>query len=107
MLSSGLSRREFSSYDAIGLEATGHHLSVIDSDRDRILSTPASYHGLENAAETDASPDRGEEAAENDAVEDDESADERSIADADERKSDDRADETDSSLGGLDVSDRG
>ena len=33
--------------------------------------------------------------------------DERSVADADERKSDDRADETDSSLGGLDVSDRG
>ena len=102
MLSSGLSRREFSSYDAIGLEATGHHLSVIDSDRDRILSTPASYHGLENAAETDASPDRGEEAAE-----DDESGDERSTADAGDRKSDDRADETDSSLGGLDVSDRG
>ncbi|ELY54978.1 threonine synthase 2 [Natronococcus amylolyticus DSM 10524] len=33
--------------------------------------------------------------------------DERSIADADERRSDGRADETDSSPGGLDVSDRG
>jgi hypothetical protein len=33
--------------------------------------------------------------------------DERSVADADEGKSDDRADETDPSPGGLDVSDRG
>lgn len=33
--------------------------------------------------------------------------DERSIVDTDERKSDTRADETDSSPGGLDVSDRG
>ncbi len=85
-----------------------------DPDRDD-LSTPASYHGLENVAETDASTDRCEEAAEtdpeaatgNDAVEDNESGDERSIADADERKSDDRADEAEPSLGGLDVSDRG
>ena len=61
-------------------------------DPDRIVYTCSNHPGVEGILEFTYDYDV---------------IDEQSIADAGERKSDDRADETDPSPGGLDVSDRG